>query len=191
MYDGNCGETVLRFHNRKGRNRLFIDAPAGAFRRYKGRTVFAGIPIRCRLCGEETGWVLNDAATAWVCRGSDDGDHEPTPAFGGFIATIDSVAVAFTAAHEPVEEDLNMGLGQYGRKKDRMTRREFERHFAGDWAETSGGRYRTNGEFKTWVSADGWKYIHDGNVGLRSRSWLDLAHELEILQRGRRQGPAG
>lgn len=67
--------------------------------RIKGRAVFVDTPIRCRLCGRSDGWYLNDTKTAFICDSFAD-EHEPTPAFGGYIHTLDSVSTKDVESYE-------------------------------------------------------------------------------------------
>lgn len=75
-------------------------------------------------------------------------------------------------------------LGKFGRYKPMMTRAQFQRHISGEWTHKrsdDGLHWMQNGDFKTWIDRHGMKCIHDGETGLRARSWLDLAVTLELL----------
>lgn len=68
----------------------------------KGRKVYTDTPIRCRLCDRSDGWYLNSNSTAFVCDTFAD-EHEPTPAFGGYIHTLDSVSVLAVGSYEVID----------------------------------------------------------------------------------------
>lgn len=64
--------------------------------------------------------------------------------------------------------------------KPRLTRHQFEQLVSGTWTSLSGGRYRSNGKFKTAVQP-GWKLFHDGQHVIRARTWLELARGLKLI----------
>lgn len=76
-------------------------------------------------------------------------------------------------------------LGKFGRRKKTMTRAQFQRHFAGEWKairSEDGLSWMQNGEFKTWVDRKKMKCIHNGQVGLRAKTWYGLAKSLAIIR---------
>jgi hypothetical protein len=68
--------------------------------------------------------------------------------------------------------------------RKRLTRRQFESLFAGEWESMHGDRYRRNGRFETAV-VDGWKIFKRGSnqgFAIRGKTWHDVAESLKLVQ---------
>ena len=63
------------------------------------------------------------------------------------------------------------------REYKKLNRRQFEALIGPGWTED--GKAHHNPPFKTWVWP-GWKYVSDGEVILRARTWREIANKLEL-----------
>lgn len=68
------------------------------------------------------------------------------------------------------------------RKKASLTRHKFEQLIHGEWVDDRSTlrTKRVNGKFSTYVEP-GWKYVSDGEVKLRARTWYELGQVLELV----------
>lgn len=64
----------------------------------------------------------------------------------------------------------------------RLSRFGFENLIYGDWKDvrTPSSHRRENGKFRTWIRKP-WKFVSDGTVVLRAKSWDELAKALELV----------
>ena len=64
-------------------------------------------------------------------------------------------------------------------KKKKLSRLQFEKLILGPWKSHKGDRYRQNGKFRTYVK-DPYKFISNGDIAFRAKSWQELASLLKI-----------
>ena len=62
-----------------------------------------------------------------------------------------------------------------------MNRYKFEQLISGPWASERGDRIRRNGKFSTYVRKP-WKFVSDGQVALRAKTWKELAIALTLVK---------
>ena len=63
--------------------------------------------------------------------------------------------------------------------KARLTRKQFEALFTGEWEVKVGDRYRVNGKLQTTVEK-GWKIFRTEGGAIRSRTWIEIAKALKL-----------
>ena len=68
------------------------------------------------------------------------------------------------------------------RKHEKVfNRHNFEQLVHGDWVSEKDDRIRRNGAFSTYVRKP-WKFVSDGQVALRAKTWKELAIALKLVK---------